>query len=110
MTFSSCWKELGCWALSIVECEGLTGTGGFGKRKEVGETRDEGWRIVESLRRSMLKESPAKWRIAMGGLHTLIQSTGVHYTLHIITKDTIIIILFSGLLMADFLILHNIPT
>lgn len=50
----------------MIGCERLTGAGGFEKRKEVGETRDEGWRTVETLRRSMMKESPAKWRIAMG--------------------------------------------
>jgi len=50
----------------MIGCECLTGAGGFEKRNEAGETRDEGWRTAETLRRSMMKESPAKWRIAMG--------------------------------------------
>lgn len=56
ITFSSCWKELGCWALSILggfdDLEKLTG---LGKRKEPGETMDvfKG-RAAESLSRSML--------------------------------------------------------
>lgn len=56
LTFSSCWKELGCWDLSILngwdETDDFTG---LMKRKERGETSVvcKG-RPAESLSRSML--------------------------------------------------------
>jgi hypothetical protein len=64
-TFSSCWKELGCCDLSMM-LERWEGTPerGLGKRKEPGETRDEG-RAAGSLRLSMLmrKEPRAQWGV-----------------------------------------------